>query len=135
MSLIYISVMLAQVVRPIVDGDIESNPGPTYVIEKAVHGSYHQGDQPFGNTEGVQCACNSLYALCLSQIKKVNSWNTTDLDHILTERDKLYKTLNTFDVLSVDDLLRFVNIYDQNVQIEFLKLKQNWPDLGMVIHF
>ena len=89
MSLISISVMLAQVVRPIVDGDIESNPGPTCAIEKAVHGSYHRGDQPFGNTEGVQCACNSLYALCWSQIKIVNSWNTTDLDHILTERDKL----------------------------------------------
>ena len=123
MSLICISVMLALVLRLIIDGDIESNPGPTYVIEKAIHGSYHQGDQRFGNTAGVQCACNSLYTLCWSQIKKVNSWNTSDLDHILTEGDKLYKTLNTFDMLSVDDLPRFVKMYDQNVQIEFLELR------------
>ena len=115
--------MLALVVRLIIDGDIESNPGPTYVIEKAIHGSYHQGDQRFGNTAGVQCACNSLYTLCWSQIKKVNSWNTSDLDHILTEGDKLYKTLNTFDMLSVDYLPRFVKMYDQNVQIEFLELE------------
>ena len=123
MSLICISVMLALVVRLIIDGDIESNPGPTYVIEKVIHGSYHQGNKRFGNTAGVQCACNSLYALCWSQIKKVNSWNTSDLDHILTEGDKLYKTLNTFDMLSVDDLPHFVKMYDQNVQIEFLELE------------
>ena len=64
MPLICISVMLALVVRLIIDGDIESNPGPTYVIEKVIHGSYHQGNKRFGNTAGVQCACNSLYALC-----------------------------------------------------------------------
>ena len=123
MSLICISVMLALVVRLIIDGDIESNPGPTYVIEKVIYGSYHKGDQRFGNTAGVQCACNSLYALCWSQIKKVNSWNTSDLDHILTKGDKFYKTLNTFDMLSVEDLPRFVKMYDQNVQIEFLELE------------
>ena len=92
--------MLALVVRLIIDGDIESNPSPTYVIEKAIRGSYHQDDQRFGNTAGIQCACNSLYALCWSQIKKVNSWNTSDLDHILTEGDKLHITLNTFGMLS-----------------------------------
>ena len=52
----------------------------------------------------------------------MNSWNKSDLHHILTEGDKLYKTLNTFDILSVDDLPRFVKMYGQNVQIEFLKL-------------
>ena len=123
MSLICISVVLALVLRLIIDGDIESNPGPTYVIEKAIYDSYHQGDQRFGNTAGVQCACNSLYALCWSQIKKVYSWNTSDLDHILTEGDKLYETLNTFDMLSVDDLPHFAKMYDQNVQIELLELE------------
>ena len=60
MSLICISVMLVLVVRVIIDGDIESNLCATYAIEK----SYHQGGQWFGNTAGVQCACNSLYAFC-----------------------------------------------------------------------
>ena len=64
MSVICISVMLALVVRLIIDRDIESNPGPTYVTEKTIHGSYHQGDQWLGNTAGVHCACSSLYALC-----------------------------------------------------------------------
>ena len=67
MALLCISVLLALGLRSfntvIIDGDVESNPGPTYVIEKAICGSYHQGDRRFGDTAGVQCACNSLYAL------------------------------------------------------------------------
>ena len=39
-------------------GDIETNPGPTYAVDKAVLGTFHQGDQRFGETAGVQCACN-----------------------------------------------------------------------------
>ena len=29
----------------IFDGDVESNPGSTYVIVKAIRGSHHQGDR------------------------------------------------------------------------------------------
>ena len=52
-----------------------------------------------------------------------------DLDHILTEGDRLYKTLNTFDMLSVDDLPCFVRVYDENVQIEFLQLETKLASL------
>ena len=127
MSLLCISLLLGLGLRSfntlIIDGDVESNPGPAYVIEKAICGSYHQGDRRFSDTAGVQRACNSLYALCWSQIRKVDFWDRLDLDHILTKGDRLYKTLNTFDMLSVDDLLCFVRVYDENVQIEFLQLK------------
>ena len=45
--------------------DIETNPGLTYNMEKIVHGSFHEGNsQLFGETTGIQCACNALYALC-----------------------------------------------------------------------
>ena len=53
-------------------GDVESNPGPTYAIEKVISGSFHQGDARFGTTAGIQCACNSLFALCFSQVKTGN---------------------------------------------------------------
>ena len=43
-----------------------------------------------------------------------------DLDHILTEGDSLLKTVNTSDMLSVNDLPRFVRVYDENVQIKLL---------------
>ena len=45
--------------------DIETNPGPAYILEKIVHGSIHQGNsQLFDKTAGFQCVCNGLYALC-----------------------------------------------------------------------
>lgn len=81
--------------------DMESNPGPTYHIQKVILGSFHQGDNRFGNT--VQCACNSLYALFWSQIKKVYQWNRLDLDHVLTEEDNFHRNFKTFDMLSVKE--------------------------------
>ena len=95
-TLICNSVILAQVKILIFDGDIESNPGPTYIIEKAIHGSYHRGDQRLCNTKGVRTACNSLFALCWSQIRNMSLCNTSD-----------FETLNTFAMLSVDHLSRF----------------------------
>ena len=74
-------------------GDVESNPGLTYAIEKVISGSFHQVDTRFGTTPGIQCACNSLFALCFSQVKKVFRWNTPDLDYILNEGDILCKSL------------------------------------------
>ena len=46
------------------DGDIETNPGPTYNIERVLQGSFDQGNRElFYETAGIQCVCNSLYAL------------------------------------------------------------------------
>ena len=132
MSLLCISLLLGLGLRSfntLIDGDVEINLGPTYVIEKAICGSCHQGNRRFGDTAGVQCACNSLYALCWSQIRKVDFWDRLDLDHILTEGDRLYKTLNIFDMFSVDDLPCFVRVYDENVQIEFLQLETKLASL------
>ena len=64
-------------------GDVKRNQGATYDIEKVTMESFHRGDARFGLT-GIQCACNSLYALCLSHVK-VFRWNTHDLDQILNE--------------------------------------------------
>ena len=56
-------------------GDIEINPGPgptpfVNKIQKVVLGNFHQGNLKFGNTAGVQCACNALFAICFSVVKK-----------------------------------------------------------------
>ena len=53
------------------DGDIESNPGPSFRTRKVIQGSFHQGHLKFGHTAGMQCACNSLFALCWSTVKRV----------------------------------------------------------------
>ena len=66
MSLLFISLLLGLGLRSfstlIIDGDVESNPGPTYVIEKAICGSYHHGDRRFGDTAQVS---NVHVILCM----------------------------------------------------------------------
>ena len=91
----------------LIDMDVESNPGPTYDILSSVQGSFNQGNiLKFGLGAGTQCACNSLYAICWSIIKKVSRWQTNDLDHILTEGDRVYKCITTenYALLCADDL-------------------------------
>ena len=54
------------------DVDIETNAGATYNIERVLLGSFHQGIRElFSETVSIQCACNSLYALCWVQIKQM----------------------------------------------------------------
>ena len=110
-------------------GDIETNPRPTYAVDKAVLGTFHQGDQRFGETAGVKCACNSLYALCWSEIRQVSIWKPGDLDHKLFQGDVLYKSLNTIDLLSADDLPRLVKIYEYEFDVTFLGLQTGQASL------
>ena len=86
-------------------------------------GSFHQGDNRFGATAGVQCACNSLLALCWSKIYDCRIWRKDDLDHVLNEGDQLYKSLNTIDLLSVDDLPYTVELFNMDININFLHLE------------
>ena len=77
----------------------------------------------------LQCACNSLFALCFSQVKKVFNWNTPDLDYILTEEDILYKSLWAIDLLSSDELTRSVVISNYNIPRDYLELETEVANL------
>ena len=80
------------------------NLGPVYNIKLVVLGSFHLSDNRFGATAGVQCACNSLLALCWSKNCNCRIWQKDDLDHVLNEGDQFSKSLNTINLVSVDDL-------------------------------
>ena len=67
------------VMKLLIDGDVESNPGPTYDVTKIVKASFHQGDPMFGVSAGMQCTCNSLFSICWSKIIKVYYWKPCDL--------------------------------------------------------
>ena len=45
--------LCTQVLILLIDGDIESNPGPTFEILKVVQGSFHEGNAKFGYTAAV----------------------------------------------------------------------------------
>ena len=105
-------------------GDIETNPGPTYNLDKIVHGSFYQGNsQLFGETAGIQCTCNALYALCWTQTKQIFYWVRGDLHHMLVEGDNLYKSLHTSDMLPIDQLPAFVKMYNHDIHVQYLRLE------------
>ena len=100
------------------DEDIETNPDPTYNIEIVVQGSFHQENRElFDETVGIQCTCNSLYALCWVQIKQIFHWGKSDFDHILVEENCLCKSLRTLDMLSADQLPGYVKMFNHNIHV------------------
>ena len=113
-----------KLMRILNDGDVESNPGPTYKILKVVQGSFHQADIKFGETAGRQCACNILFSIAWSTIRRVGFSNTADIDFILTEGDLIYKQLKAVSFLSVDDLPQSIDIENKKIAIEKLRFYQ-----------
>ena len=98
----------------------------SYRIFSSVLGSYHQGDSRFGATAGVQCACNSLFALCWSVIRNVCQCNTFNLDYVLSEGDSNYKQLNTLSLLAADELPNVVQTADSRMfSVEYLSLEND----------
>ena len=103
--------------------DTDTSP-VLYRIVSSVLGSYHQVDSRFGATAGVQCTCNSLFALCWSVIRNVCQWQTFDLDHVLCEGDRNYKPLNTLNLLAADELPNVVQIADGHMfSVEYVSLE------------
>ena len=91
----------------------------SYHVLKSVQGNFNQGNITlFGETAGRQCACNALFSVCWSVARKVSLWKSYDLDNILIEGDKLYKSLNKNDYLNVDELPRHIKIYNYNINID-----------------
>ena len=97
---------------------VAGDPGP-YEILKSVQGSFNQGNiVMFGETAGPQCACNALFSVCWSLVRKISCWTTRDLDHILIQGDNMYKSLNKESFLSVDDLPREIHIFQFIASVE-----------------
>ena len=53
------------------EGDLETNPDLIYELLKSVHGTFHQGHVMFVVTAGRQCACNALYSIAWSVVKRM----------------------------------------------------------------
>ena len=95
-----------------------------------MQGSFHQGNgELFGETAGIQCACNSLYALCWVQIKQIFHWSKSDLNHILVEGDCLYKSLGTLDMGSANQLPGLVKISTHNIPVRYVRLETQFASL------
>ena len=74
----------------------------------------------FGRTAGMQCACNSLFAIIWSTVRKVTIWKGLDIDNVLNNGDQLFKSLNKQTVLSADELPNKIDIYGQCLNVRKL---------------
>ena len=119
---ININMALLKVSLLLLGGDIESNPGPpvTGKIQKFVLGTFHQGHAKFGDTAGIQCSCNALYAICFSIVKKVSIWKSYDLDYILDKGDKTFKLLGISRPLFMCELPRNIMIENTVIEVDML---------------
>ena len=68
----------------------------------------------------MQCTCNSLFAICYSTVKRVSVWKSWDLDYILESGNDIFKNINIFRPLSVDELPNTLTIGSQLISIEML---------------
>ena len=73
--------------------NVEINLGPHKII-KLVQGSFNQGTLAlFEENGGKQCACSVFLSLCWSVVCDICYWKSVDINCVLTEGDKLYKSL------------------------------------------
>lgn len=94
---------------------LSADPSPIHI--KSTSGSFHQGDQKFGSTAGIQCMCNSLLSICWSAIKRISSWKSFDLDYVLECGDDNFKNVKIYRPLSVEELPSVVNIEQRCVAV------------------
>ena len=77
----------------------------------------------YETTAGIQCLCVSLMAVCWSLIKSISKWDSNDFDQILRKGDELFKSLNKFKLLGVEDLPTKIEIYSHSIDIVLLGKK------------
>ena len=118
-GVVSLTIKFAIIISILQHEDIEFNAGPVYNIEKVVLGSFYQGDSRSGATAVIQCVCNSLLALCCVKIRDCRIWQKDDLDHVLNEGNHFYKSLNTINLLSVDDLPHTAKLFKMEIGIIF----------------
>ena len=74
-------------------------------------GSIHQGHERFGRqSRGKQCSFMSLSALLTAQTISVDKWDSTIIDHVLVEGDKMYLNAYNNGLIPREELLSLNNL-------------------------
>ena len=86
---------------------------------KITQGSFHQGNEKFGQTAGKQCT----FFIAFSNIKNQGNWDCIDVNYVLEHGDKLYKGLNTDLYLMLTNLPCEIEIMGMQFTIQYLDHK------------
>ena len=90
-------------------------------IDKIVRATHHQGDDRYGISSGMQCSCMALMSVCWTLFKRVVLWDSFELDSILENGDQLYKTIQIFRYLSIDDLPSYLHLKGHRIEVQYLE--------------
>ena len=104
-------------------------------FEKITQGSFNQSHSMFGDSVGKQCATCSLYAIYFTLVRFPGHWNVDDLDFIVNEGDKLYKSLNKSRYLLVTDLPQIVSMFGFHVNITYLENEFGFLSFNLILVF
>ena len=92
------------------------------IFKSCVQGSFSQNDSRFGDSAGMQCACNTLASLCWSANRKVNIWKTFDLDFVLNKGNELFEFVNLKRSLYFDELPKDFQLAGIEFSIEYSRV-------------
>ena len=70
----------------------------------------------------LQCITFNL----LVRVRNICNWKSVDLEYILVDSDRLYKSLKSYDYLNVDQFPQQVNTFELSVHLH--KLEENLHD-------
>ena len=99
-------------------------------IMKVVQATSHQGDIRYGMSKGMQCSCMSLMSVCWTLSKPVSIWDSSDLDCILQKGDFLFKYLNKYGYLGMEDLPHEFFIENSSINVEFPNIRTGETTAG-----
>ena len=87
---------------------------------KVVQVTHHHGDFRYGMSRGVQCSCISLMSVCWTLFKSTGILDFLEFDCILQKGDLLFKSLNNYICIRMEDLPQKFWIEDLSINVEFL---------------
>ena len=87
---------------------------------KVVQVTHHHGDFRYGMSRGVQCSCISLMSVCWTLFKSTGILDFLEFDCILQKVDLLFKSLNNYICIRMEDLPQKFWIEDLSINVEFL---------------
>ena len=92
------------------------------LFQSCVQGSFNQNDPRFGDSAGIQCACNTLTSICWSVNRRVKIWKSFDLDYILIKGNEIFEAVNLNRSLYFDELPKEFKLAGTDITVEFSKI-------------
>ena len=92
-------------------------------IMKVLQATHHQWDIGYAMSRGIQCSCMSLLSVWWILFKYVNVWDSFDSYCISQKGDLLFKSLNNYKYLGMEDLPKEFFIENLSINVKCLNIR------------